>query len=139
MCSRSVQRGSLSRLALTGDRRFPKSRRLLTRRDFDCVYREGMRRSNAYFSTIFRETKSDRSGRVGLAVGRAVGGAVVRNRVKRLLREAVRNCLDTLPDGWEIVLQARRGITDLSASALDAEVQRVFCPAATETSSAKPR
>ena len=139
MCSRSVQRGSLSRLALTGDHRFPKSRRLLKRSDFDCVYREGIRRSNAYFSAIFRKTKSNRPGRVGLAVGRVVGGAVVRNRIKRLLREAVRSCLGTLPDGWEIVLQARRGITGLSASALDAEIQRIFCPAATEASSAKPR
>ena len=140
MRSPSARRDSLPRPVPTGGRRFPKSRRLLKRGEFDRVYREGARWSNACFSAVYRKAEEDGPGRVGLAVGRAVGGAVVRNRVKRRLREAIRGRLDELPDGWAIVFQARRRITEASAAELDAEIQRTFRRAATSGSSpAKPR
>ena len=129
----------MSSPALTDNHRFPKSCRLLNRGDFDRVYQEGVRRSNAHFAAICRKTGGNVPGRVGLAVGRVIGGAVVRNRVKRLLREAVRTCLGKLPNGCEVVLQARRGITNLSASELNAEVQRIFNLAATGVFSEKTR
>ncbi len=45
--------------------------------------------------------------RFGVSVGRKVGGAVVRNRVKRLLRDAFSACLEDLPDGSDFVVVAR--------------------------------
>lgn len=124
MCLQSARRGSRSSLGSARDRSFPKSRRLLKRSDFDRVYRDGARSANAFFSAVYREVEGPT--RVGLAVGRSVGGAVVRNRAKRLLREAARNHFDKLPDGWDVVLQARKSITDASAYALDAEIQLIF-------------
>ena len=53
------------------------------------------------FSRLRQETS-----RFGFVVGKRVGGAVVRNRVKRRLREAVR--LTPVESGWDIVLIARR-------------------------------
>jgi len=45
--------------------------------------------------------------RVGVTAGRSVGGAVRRNRSKRLLREAMRPMLPDLPAGWDLILIAR--------------------------------
>lgn len=49
---------------------------------------------------------STRPARVGMVVSKAVGGSVVRNRVKRRLRHQVRDVLDTLPAGTSLVLRA---------------------------------
>ena len=50
--------------------------------------------------------------RLGLAVPRSVGSAVVRNRVKRLLREAWRELLPTVAPGHDYVLAARPGLAE---------------------------
>jgi len=45
---------------------------------------------------------------IGFTVPRAIGKAVVRNRIKRRFREAVRSCLDGLNPEWSIVINPRR-------------------------------
>ena len=52
--------------------------------------------------------------RLGVSVGRKVGGAVVRNRIKRLLREAFRAEARLLPPGTDAVIVARRDAHDLA-------------------------
>lgn len=56
--------------------------------------------------------------RCGVVAGRAVGGAVQRNRAKRLLRAAVRPYLALLPVGWDIVLIARRPLLGAGFTAI---------------------
>ena len=56
----------------------------------------------------------DESPRLGLSVSRRVGGAVVRNHVKRLLREAFAAEGDRIPAGTDVVVIARKGAAELA-------------------------
>lgn len=77
---------------------------LRRRRDFESVRNEGRRVSDQLLVMGFSRSESGRT-RFGLAVSRRIGGAVVRNRVKRRLREAIRSL--EFRDGWNVTLSAR--------------------------------
>ena len=66
------------------------------------------------------------SPRVGLTVGKVMGKAVDRNRIKRRMREAVRRNLGLLPPTADVILHPRRSVIDLEFAVLEAEVAAVF-------------
>jgi ribonuclease P protein component len=68
---------------------FPREARLVRRGEFDAVYRAGKRRSSSHFTVFFRANALPQS-RFGVSIKKALGGAVVRNRIRRRLREIVR-------------------------------------------------
>ena len=87
--------------------------RLSRSRDFDAVYRQG-RSVSTRFLTLYwfpREDGGDEP-RLGLAVPKANGTAVVRNRIKRQLREAWRSLLPEIRAGQDYVLVVRPGLAD---------------------------
>jgi ribonuclease P protein component len=87
---------------------FPKEERLRKRRDFDKVFKEG----KAFRGTIFNAyiLKNDLGHpRIGIVVGRKFGGAVQRNRIKRLLRETYRLNKGLVGEGIDMVLLPRLG------------------------------
>jgi ribonuclease P protein component len=88
--------------------------RLSRSRDFDAVYRHGTSASTRYLVLHWFRREDDPEGepRLGLAVPRAVGSAVTRNRVKRVLREAWRELLPDVPAGNDYVLVARPGLAE---------------------------
>ena len=92
--------------------------RLSRSRDFDAVYRRGKSVSSRYLVLHWfpREDDLDDAPRLGLAVPRSVGPAVVRNRVKRLLREAWREILPSVPPGHDYVIAARPGLAEPAES-----------------------
>jgi ribonuclease P protein component len=88
--------------------------RLTRSRDFDAVYRRGTSTSSRYLVLHWFPRDEDDEGepRLGLAVPRSVGSAVVRNRMKRLLREAWKRLLPEVPPGHDYVLAARPGLAE---------------------------
>jgi ribonuclease P protein component len=69
-------------------------------------------------------SRADDPPRVGLVVSRAVGGAVVRNRVKRRLRHVIARHLRDLPAGSELVIRARPAAAGRTSAELDEEISR---------------
>ena len=90
-----------------------RKNRLSRSRDFDAVYRHG-RSVSTRFLTLYWFPRNDGGDepRLGLAVPKANGTAVVRNRVKRLLREAWRSRLPDVQTGRDYVLVVRPGLAE---------------------------
>jgi ribonuclease P protein component len=88
--------------------------RLSRSRDFDAVYRQGRSVSTRSLTLHWfaREDTADGGLRVGLAIPRAVGSAVVRNRLKRQLRAVWAELADQAPGGRDYVLVARPGLAE---------------------------
>jgi len=63
---------------------------------------------------------------VGFTVPRALGRAVIRNRIRRRLREVVRRKMGALDQGWEIVFNPRRSVLTAGVADLEREVQRLI-------------
>jgi len=63
---------------------------------------------------------------VGFTVGKVLGGAVERNRIRRRMRAAVRRHLDELARPLDLVLHPRKSVSTVKFSDLDSEVSQVF-------------
>jgi ribonuclease P protein component len=88
--------------------------RLSRSRDFDAVYRNG-RSVSTRFLVLYRferESEGDGEARLGIAVPKKIGGAVVRNRIKRRLREVWRELLPEVPRGADYVLLVRAPLAE---------------------------
>jgi len=91
---------------------FSKSERLLDRSDFVNLNRFGHRVRTEHFTVFVARNGLDRS-RLGITASRKVGGAVIRNRLKRLIREVYRLHKGLFPADCDIVVSARESAGDL--------------------------
>jgi ribonuclease P protein component len=113
---------------------FPASARLLKHSDFERVYKQGRRHFSPHM-TVFYLVRSESSpnhlaqklgARVGLTVGRALGGAVDRNRIKRRLREAVRMRRSVVKQPLDIVINPKKSVLTLEFEVILEEIGRTF-------------
>jgi ribonuclease P protein component len=102
----------------------PRRERLRRRKDFLACYNEGKAYAQAHLVLHVRLQPSGR--RFGFVVGKKVGKAVVRNRVKRQLRAACRECLPHLIDGFDAVIVARKNAAAANYHQLLQEMQSLF-------------
>ena len=103
--------------------RFGKGLRLRLRRDFLRVQRKGRRRHTAHFVLVTSSQPSTGQPRIGFSVSRRVGNAVLRNRVRRRLREFFRLNRSELPEGCDTVVIAKPGAAKLSYGELVDELR----------------
>lgn len=85
--------------------KFPQASRIRKRKDFLTVYRKGKRYAGPTFAVYLLKRQQGR-GRLGISVPRRVGKAVVRNRVKRVIREYFRRHPEQF-EGLEVVIDVR--------------------------------
>ena len=123
--------------------------RLLKRAEYEAVYGAGQRRSSPQFSIFFRarsglanetmEKEAVRAGssaiappaagaasRFGISVKKALGGAVVRNRIRRRIREILRRNRTEIPAGWDIVIHPKAAVARAEFAPLEAELVRLL-------------
>jgi ribonuclease P protein component len=113
-----------------------RDRRLTRSEDFQAVRRRARSWSNGLLVLLARRNRLGVS-RVGFSVSKRVGNAVVRNRAKRRLREAVR--LTHIQQGWDIVFIARQGVSDAGFAPLAGSVTALFRRAGILVPTAQPQ
>ncbi len=111
-----------------GSRRLSGGERLRTDREYRDLVRRGERLSTEHF-TVYRDHRlaTARAGgeaprKVGVSVGRRVGGAVLRNRVKRILREFYRNHKEAFPPGSRTAIVAKKAPGTATLASVTAEL-----------------
>ena len=119
------------------DRRFPRTARLLRPAEYAKVY--ARKRTAAAGPIVVYAAANDTAdgrARLGLSVSRRIGNAVVRNRWKRVLREAFREVRGDLPPGHDFIVVVRSGLAP--AGAAEASALRTSLVALARKSVSRP-
>jgi ribonuclease P protein component len=105
--------------------RFPPSSRIRKRLDFEVAQNGGRRATTAHFVfLLYARDETDRPARLGIVASRKIGNAVVRNRAKRLVREAFRSSPDLFSPGTDVVVIVRRPLEKSKLSDVVSEWRR---------------
>jgi ribonuclease P protein component len=112
-------------MAPTDSFSFPKSRRLTKASEYERVKRDGFTRRGKLLMLNVVAVENSGPCRAGFIASRRIGGAVARNRVRRRLREIVRQHQYELREGFWIVLVARGDAADANYRALEHEWLRL--------------
>ena len=103
--------------------RFRPAEHIRRRAEFQQIYSRGVRVRSRY-ATVFLLPNDTGVGRLGIAATRKFGGAVARNRAKRLIREVFRR--NKLALGFDVVVIPKRELLDASLSALEADYRALI-------------
>ena len=94
-------------------------------KEFSSVYKSGKSVADKYFVLYYRRNKLDYS-RIGYSVSKKVGNAVVRNRIKRLLKETYRLNFDDFKIGYDFVFIARVRAKDIEYIEVEKSMKKLF-------------
>ena len=134
---------------------FPRAARLLKHSDFDRVYKQGRRHFSPHLTVYYLPQPEDalpektgsenappeKRARIGFTVGKVLGGAVQRNRIKRRLREAVRlrRALLESSGAVDVVINPKKSVLKLEFSLVLEEVGRALDAIAKKLSAKEKR
>jgi len=110
---------------MTARRVYPKAVRIRRRREFLALQREGRRCHSTHF-VVIQHPSSSVASRLGVTVSKRVGNAVVRNRVKRLVREVFRHRQAELRPPTDLVVIAKPGANTLTYAQAATELERIL-------------
>jgi ribonuclease P protein component len=122
---RSAERTSVAQSVAQEGAGFPRAARLLKHSDFERVYKQGRRHFSSHM-TVFYLRQAEGGARVGFTVGRVLGGAVQRNRIKRRLREAVRLRRSALKGAVDVVINPKKSVLTVAFPVVLEEISRAF-------------
>jgi ribonuclease P protein component len=105
---------------------FPRELRLLRHADFERVYKQGRRHFAAHITVFYLRRESGEKLRIGFTVGKVLGGAVDRNRMKRRLREAVRLHRPAALVGVDVVINPKKSLLKAEFAEIEIEITRAF-------------
>ena len=108
-----------------GQHTFPRDERIRRRGDFLRISREGAKYQTLHFRVAVRPNALPHS-RLGITVGRRIGSAVERNRLKRRVREFFRQNKESLPKSSDLVVTARDGAAGLDFRQVSGELKGLF-------------
>jgi ribonuclease P protein component len=110
-----------------------KGLRLRKHADYQRAYAASRKRQSASMSWFMapQETGPD-APRVGLTVGKVLGKAHQRNRIKRRMRECLRRHTEMFPQGFDLIFHPRRTVLTVEFAQLDAEIVRILKQAQNE-------
>lgn len=97
---------------------FPSSNKIKSKKDFQFVYTKGRSVVDS-MSVMYVINNEDASLKIGFAVGKKMGNAVVRNRIKRLMREVFRKRRSELKESTKIIWVARKKLATASIDTYD--------------------
>ena len=106
--------------------RFTSSMRMLRHSDFERVYKKGRRHFAAHLTVFYLWREQGEGLRIGFTVGRVLGGAVERNRMKRRLRESVRLHWPGVPIPVDVVINPKKSVLKVDFVELENEIGHAF-------------
>jgi len=98
---------------------------LTKRRDFELVFSDGVNLASRYL-VIYARPNELSFNRLGLSVGKKLGNAVTRNRIKRLLREAMRKVIEEIPLNCDFVIVAKRSSVEGRLDDFILEIKKIM-------------
>lgn len=104
----------------------PSQARLASSRSFKTVYGRGRSGATDLIVVYVLPRPSGNKVRIGFTAGKKVGGAVQRNRAKRLMREAARSLFTRISGSYDVVIIARRAAAGASFSDVKADLEKIL-------------
>ena len=99
---------------------------MLRHSDFERVYKKGRRHFAAHLTVFYLWREQGEGLRIGFTVGRVLGGAVERNRMKRRLRESVRLHWPGVPIPVDVVINPKKSVLKVDFVELENEIGHAF-------------
>ena len=103
-----------------------KKNRIKKNTDFDRVFREGTSTANRQFVLYILQRQKQNQYRIGLSVSKKLGNAVVRNHIKRYIRQAVLEMKEQLQNDYDYVIIARKPCVEMPFDQFKSSLNHVF-------------